>query len=74
MSRLRDIAMSEARRDLALGDKRAQEAKRYLVLRGISVRIETFSYGEERPVDRGHNETAWSTNRRAHFVMKHPEP
>jgi peptidoglycan-associated lipoprotein len=33
-------------------------------------RIETISYGEERPVDPGHGESAWSKNRRAHFVIK----
>jgi peptidoglycan-associated lipoprotein len=32
-------------------------------------RIQTISYGEERPFDQGHSEAAWSKNRRAHFVV-----
>src|SRR5688572_9362514 len=46
--------------NLALGNRRAIAAKQYLVEHGIDVsRIETVSYGEERPLDPGHNETAW---------------
>ena len=59
------------RYNLALGDRRAQAAKQYLVSRGISAaRIDTLSYGEERPFETGHNEDAWAKNRRAHFVLK----
>jgi peptidoglycan-associated lipoprotein len=54
--------------NLALGDKRANSVKTYLVNLGISAdRIETISYGKERPVDPGHDEAAWSKNRRADF-------
>jgi peptidoglycan-associated lipoprotein len=57
--------------NLALGDRRAQAAKRYLVGLGISPdRMRTISYGKERPLDPGHNEEAWARNRRAHFVVE----
>src|SRR5262249_42880955 len=57
--------------NLALGDRRANAAKEFLVGQGIAAtRIETVSYGEERPFDPGHTEAAWSKNRRAHFVMR----
>ena len=56
--------------NLALGDRRANTAKDYLVTLGInSGRIRTVSYGEERPFDEGHDEGAWSKNRRAHLVL-----
>src|SRR4051812_21032617 len=56
--------------NLALGDKRAQQAKDYLVASGVDAsRIRTVSYGEERPFDPGHDEGAWKQNRRAHFVL-----
>lgn len=56
--------------NLALGEKRANAAKQYLIQLGISEdRISTISYGEERPLDPGHNEEAWAKNRRAHFVI-----
>jgi peptidoglycan-associated lipoprotein len=54
--------------NLALGERRAKAAQDYLVFLGIgSERVSTVSYGEEKPVDPGHNETAWAKNRRAHF-------
>jgi peptidoglycan-associated lipoprotein len=54
--------------NLSLGEKRAQAAKTYLVTAGISAdRIQTISYGKERPVDPGHNEAAWAKNRRCEF-------
>ncbi len=57
--------------NLALGDRRAQAAKGYLVALGIDpARIDTISYGEERPVDPGHDELAWAINRRAHFIVR----
>ena len=57
--------------NLALGEKRARAAKDYLVSYGIGAnRMTTISYGKERPFDPGHDETAWSKNRRAHFVTK----
>jgi peptidoglycan-associated lipoprotein len=56
--------------NLALGNRRAQAAKQYLVSHGIDAsRIETQSYGEERPMVDGHDETAWSQNRRAEFEV-----
>jgi peptidoglycan-associated lipoprotein len=56
--------------NLALGERRANSTKRYLVSLGItSDRISTISFGEERPLDPGHNEEAWGKNRRAHIVV-----
>ncbi|MEJ2657028.1 MAG: peptidoglycan-associated lipoprotein Pal [Desulfobacterales bacterium] len=56
--------------NLALGDRRAESAKKFLVDLGISPsRLTTISYGEERPVDPGHNEEAWAKNRRCHFII-----
>jgi len=56
--------------NLALGDRRAESAKAFLVDLGIDAkRLATISYGEERPVDPRHNEEAWAKNRRAHFVL-----
>lgn len=55
--------------NLALGEKRANAAKEFLVALGVSAsRISTVSYGKERPFDDGHDESAWAKNRRAHFV------
>jgi peptidoglycan-associated lipoprotein len=55
--------------NLALGEKRANAAKEFLVALGVSAgRINTVSYGKERPFDDGHDESAWAKNRRAHFV------
>ncbi|RLC26526.1 MAG: peptidoglycan-associated lipoprotein Pal [Deltaproteobacteria bacterium] len=57
--------------NLALGDRRAQSAKNFLNDLGIAgSRLTTISYGEERPADPRHNETAWSKNRRDHFVLE----
>jgi peptidoglycan-associated lipoprotein len=56
--------------NLALGDRRANQAKEYLVTLGVDAgRIRTVSYGEERPFDPGHDEAAWSKNRRDHLVL-----
>jgi peptidoglycan-associated lipoprotein len=56
--------------NLALGERRAVAVKTYLVALGISPdRLRTVSYGKEFPFDAGHTETAWSKNRRAHFVI-----
>lgn len=56
--------------NLALGAKRAQSAKDYLVSLGISgERLSTISYGEEIPVCSGHEESCWRQNRRARFVI-----
>jgi peptidoglycan-associated lipoprotein len=56
--------------NLALGEKRAVSAKLYLIRLGVKGnRLSTISYGEEMPVDPGHNEAAWAKNRRCHFVI-----
>ncbi|MBX2798757.1 MAG: OmpA family protein [Myxococcales bacterium] len=53
-----------------LGNRRAESVKSYLVANGVaSGRVNTVSYGEERPVDRGHSEVAWSRNRRAEISV-----
>ena len=52
--------------NLALGDRRANAVKNYLMALDIGqARLLTISYGEERPADPGHDETAWAQNRRA---------
>ena len=56
--------------NLALGQRRAAAAKRYLTQRGIADgRIDVISYGEERPAAQGEDESAWSQNRRAEFEI-----
>ena len=56
--------------NLALGDRRAESAKSFLIDLGIDPsRLTTISYGEERPVDPRHMEEAWTKNRRDHFVV-----
>jgi peptidoglycan-associated lipoprotein len=55
----------------ALGEKRANAARDYLVNAGVATsRIQTLSYGKERPFAEGHDESAWAQNRRAHFVLR----
>lgn len=57
--------------NLALGAKRAQSVKRYLVDSGISAeRLSTVSYGEELPLCKEHNEECWAQNRRVRFAIK----
>lgn len=57
--------------NLALGDRRATSVKAYLVDLGIAAaRMNTISFGEEKPVDTGKTEIAWAMNRRAHFAVK----
>ncbi len=56
--------------NLALGDRRAQAVKDYLVSLGVpSSKIEILSYGEEKPTCTQQTESCWSRNRRAHFVI-----
>ncbi len=56
--------------NLALGEKRAVSAKLYLIKLGVKGgRLSTISYGEEMPLDPGHNEEAWAKNRRCHFII-----
>ncbi len=55
--------------NLALGNRRAITAKSYLVNHGIAGdRVETVSYGKEKPVDPGHNELAWAKDRNDQFI------
>ena len=56
--------------NLALGDRRANSARDFLATLGVEAnRMRTVSYGEERPFDQGHDESAWAKNRRAHLVL-----
>ncbi|GFO68806.1 peptidoglycan-associated lipoprotein [Geomonas limicola] len=56
--------------NLALGERRAKAARDYLVNLGVKPeRISVISYGEEKPVDQGHDEAAWAKNRRDEFVI-----
>jgi peptidoglycan-associated lipoprotein len=56
--------------NLALGERRAESAKIFLMDLGVQgSRLTCISYGEERPVDPGHNEEAWAKNRRDHFTI-----
>jgi peptidoglycan-associated lipoprotein len=57
----------------ALGERRALAAREELVKMGVDAgRISTISYGKDRPVDLGHDETAWAKNRRCEFVIIAP--
>ena len=57
--------------NLALGERRANAVKEYLVSRGVSAnRIETVSYGKERPAVLGSNNSAWAQNRRGVSVVR----
>jgi peptidoglycan-associated lipoprotein len=56
--------------NLALGEGRAQSAREFLVDLGIAAsRLNTISYGEERPMDHAQAEESWAKNRRAHFII-----
>lgn len=55
----------------ALGQKRAEAVQQYLSDQGIpSTRFRVISYGKERPVDEGHDESAWARNRRVEFTPR----
>ncbi len=57
----------------ALGERRALALREVLVGMGIdATRVDTISYGKDRPADPGHNEAAWSKNRRGEFVLLTP--
>lgn len=56
--------------NMALGERRAQTARDYLVNYGVDLsRIQIISYGESRPIDPGHGEEAWTKNRRDDFIV-----
>lgn len=56
--------------NLALGNRRANAVKQFLELQGVlNGRMQTTSYGEEQPAVNGHDESAWSQNRRAEFTV-----
>jgi peptidoglycan-associated lipoprotein len=58
--------------NLGLGQRRAEAAKNYLISLGIPAdRMETTSWGKERPFCSEHDESCWQQNRRAHFVLAH---
>jgi peptidoglycan-associated lipoprotein len=57
--------------NIGLGDRRAQSVRRILLFQGASSdQLDTVSYGEEQPVDFGHDEAAWSQNRRVELIYK----
>ena len=57
--------------NIALGSRRADSIKKYLVTAGISAdRIKTVSYGKEKPFCLSHDEDCWQKNRRVHFVIR----
>lgn len=54
----------------SLGERRAQACREYLTGAGADAnKLQTISYGKEKPVDPGHNEEAWAKNRRAEFII-----
>jgi peptidoglycan-associated lipoprotein len=56
--------------NLSLGDRRAQAAKNYLLTLGVTAdRLKTVSYGKEFPFNPGHDESSWTQNRRAQFMV-----
>ena len=57
--------------NLALGEKRAKAAAKYLTTLGVAEdRVAIISYGKEKPADAGHDEAAWAKNRRDEFVLQ----
>lgn len=57
--------------NIGLGERRAEAVRRLLLFQGATDKqIQVVSYGEERPVDPGHNEQAWAKNRRVEIVYK----
>ena len=58
----------------ALGERRALAAREALAKQGVdSSRVRTISYGKDKPVDSGHDESAWAKDRRDDFVLLHPK-
>ncbi|MBI2950441.1 peptidoglycan-associated lipoprotein Pal [bacterium] len=61
--------------NMALGQKRADSARSFLVKAGVDAkRLTTVSYGKERPADTGHDESAWARNRRVEFKTESKAP
>jgi len=59
----------------SLGERRALALREHLVGLGIDpVRVETVTFGKDRPVDPGHDESAWKKNRRGEFIVLTPPP
>jgi peptidoglycan-associated lipoprotein len=57
--------------NIGLGERRANSVRAFLTLQGVSAsQIETVSYGEERPVAMGHDESSWRLNRRVEIVYQ----
>jgi peptidoglycan-associated lipoprotein len=57
--------------NLALGERRANAIRAYLVAQGVSsMQVEVISYGEEKPVSGGHNDASWAMNRRVEIVYR----
>jgi len=57
--------------NIALGERRAESVRSFLEGLGVAAsRMSTVSYGEEKPIDPGHNEAAWAKNRRAHIEIR----
>jgi peptidoglycan-associated lipoprotein len=57
-----------------LGERRALALREYLMNAGIpGTRVFTISYGEDKPLDPGHNEAAWAKNRRGEFILYRPK-
>lgn len=55
--------------NLAIGERRAQSVKRYLNMMGVQeIQLNTLSYGEEKPVSEGHDDSAWKLNRRVEII------
>jgi peptidoglycan-associated lipoprotein len=58
----------------SLGERRALAARQALAKLGVDpARVRTISYGKDKPADPGHDESAWSQNRRDEFVLLHPK-
>jgi peptidoglycan-associated lipoprotein len=58
----------------ALGERRADSLREALAKAGVSAdRIRTISYGKDKPANPGHDESAWSQNRRGEFILLHPK-
>lgn len=56
--------------NIALGERRAKSVRNYLTALGVdSGRVKTISYGKERPISFGHDESSWASNRRGNFVV-----